>query len=175
MKKTIRLTETDLRKIIREGVTKILSEAYRSGFEPHYGNGMVGGKWWASDTTGKTNFPVTEYSEKLVELRLIDEEGPEWVARENYFKQHEEEFILYAVLHEGEDESVGLPYDWEIEPDKNSLAKANNAIQNCPCLNVKAKAACIKWNEEFFEGDAQKDADIYDWDYPDDPDYEYEP
>ena len=164
MKKLIRLTESDLHRIVKESVNRVLREGkYRSGYIPR--DGMTGGAYYSYEIDGETVFPYEDYIEWLFENYLIDKEsesmGPECEAVKKYFKEHEDELVLYATYNSGEDESTNSSWS-EVEPDSDCLEIANKCIQNCPFLNDEAKEDCIRWNKEFFN-DEGTEYKTYTW------------
>lgn len=161
--KIIRITESDLQNMIKEGVCRVLKEAYSSGND---GNGIVGGRYWSSQVAGETTFPFENYADYLFEAGLIDKgqetEGEEYKAITNYLNAHKEDFVIEAICDSGDDEYTNKSW-CSIEPNPTCLKTANKCIEECPCMSDEVKKKCIDWNNLFFNEDAM-DYDNYTWD-----------
>ena len=160
MKQIIRLTESDLHRIVKESVNKILREGYRSGYVSGDGNPMVGGYWWSSDIEGEMDINPEDLTETLFENGYIDEYGSEdYQTICNYFKEHEDELKIYGTCKVGEDTSVNYIQD-EFEPDYDSLEYVrDNIINQCPIISEEAKKMIYELIKSWAE-----DRDSYVWD-----------
>ena len=154
MKQIIRLTESDLHRVIKESVNKILREGYVS----NDGNPMVGGYWWSSDIEGEMAVYPEDLPYILTENGYLGEEGSEeYQTVYNYFKEHEDDLIIHATLTVGEDTSTNY-YQNDFEPDYDSIESVRDVINQCPIINEEAKKMLYEMIEKWAE-----DRENYSW------------
>ena len=165
-KNVIKLTESDLKDMIVESVMSLIKEyKHTSGYVPHDGNGMVGGRYGSTTVNGYCYFPWDEMADILFENYLIPEGSEDEVHQ--CLLQHEDEFILEAEYTETEDESTNY-YNSEVTPDENCLKAACEAIKklNCPVLDERCKLFIIGQFRQFFDKEGYE-YDTYTWEEPD--------
>lgn len=155
MKQIIRLTESDLHRVIKESVNKILREGYVS----NDGNPMVGGYWWSSEIEGEMPVEPEDFPYLLEKNGYIDKEGSEeYQTVYNYFKEREDKLIIRATIAFGEDTSTNYHQDG-FEIDYDSLETVEDIINQCPIISEEAKKMLCEIIEKWAEYREQ-----YTWD-----------
>lgn len=108
-RKTIRLTESELRRIIKSSISNVLSEGWDyQGRVSNDGNYMVGGTYGWRDVTSEKDI-----LEDLLEEIDIDED--KFSMFEEYCNKNPNIFIIAATINISYDESTGYgSADWPI-------------------------------------------------------------
>jgi len=124
---------------------------YRHGFEPRYGNGMVGGKWWG----------MKRLAHKEIDLGdIIPDNGFEDAVCAYFIEKGFGDvyawIVVEAYFHVGSDESVGLPEICDL--DESFIPDGfEDAVNKCPFLTqpegdaLKAKVQEIADDEDGYE------------------------
>lgn len=173
-KTVIKLTESQLKQMITESVSRVLNEWQHSGYEPSDGNPMVGGAWGYSSCDGWYNIPLESLVDYICQEMNNDD------IFDDVYERFEEvlgpELSLTARGVYGFDNSVGDPGSWhDFEIDE---AEVVNSIGNAQTISDAEKNLAYEfidamiekagpWDDELMW--KEDDEDYYDEDIYRDP------
>ncbi len=166
MKKIIRLTESDLHRIVKESVNRILKEGWtRRGYVPSDGNPMVGGYYGRNELSGEKDV-MNDLLENIPDI--TDEE---WEEFKNYCEQNPNVFVIEGVISSVYDESTGYGSAYSPVTSLESTIGDKEALQYVAQYpNQKVAQLATQTLKEILNGLTEEDFELYDNDY--EPDWE---
>ena len=166
MKKIIRLTESDLHKIVKESVNRILKEGWtRRGYVPHDGNSMVGGYYGRSEINGEKDV----MDDLLENIPDITEE--EWEDFKNYCEQNPNVFVIEAEISSSYDESTGYgSAGFPITELEKTIGDEEALQYVAQYPDQKVAQLATQTLKKILDGLTEEDFELYDNDY--EPDWE---
>jgi hypothetical protein len=156
MKKIIRLTESDLRQIVKESVNRVLKEGWTGrGYVPHDGNSMVGGYYGRSEINGEK-----DVMDDLLENVPISPE--EWDGFCKYCEQNPNVFVIKGLISSEYDDSTGYG-PTNILEDTTGEEEALQYVAKYP--NQRIAQLAVQTLKGIFDKLTDEDFKLYDNDY----------
>ena len=163
MKRTVRLTESELIRMISESVRKVLNEGrrnYHRSYEPNDGNGMTGGYYGSYNTTGSFDI-YDKFIDNIITQMGDTEETQNFVE----YCGNSGVFDISAEICVEFDESTGYGSEdspvYTIEKIGN-ISNIKKYIMECPSVGEDFKRKALTVLEDTIDS-----LDAYDFDIDD--------
>ena len=162
MKQIIRLTESDLHRIVKESVNRILKEGWTGrGYVPHDGNSMVGGYYGRSEISGEKDV-MDDLLDKVADVTSEEE----WQPFMQYCEQNPNVFVIKGEISSEYDESTGYgSASFPITTLENTIGDEEALQYVAQYPNQKIAQLATQKLKEILDGLTDEDFELYDNEY----------